>query len=145
MLSGCGAQSRIPKISNLPSFSDVVPAEQFYNWANLAAYAGGLLVFCGVIAFVWAKDKSIGVRCIANGFLFVLVAKLMEYVSDHLGWFLFLSVITFIIFNLQRVEKMLMRFNIRVDLNRDGMIGTGSVRKDPWDDDTVALEAIKES
>ena len=69
----------------------------------------------------------------------------MEYVSDHLGWFLFLSVITFIIFNLQRVEKMLMRFNIRVDLNRDGMIGTGSVRKDPWDDDTVALEAIKES
>ena len=134
---GCGS-SRIPSIS-IPSFSSTMVNEQFYNWANLASYAGGLLVFCGVIAFVWARDKSIGVRCIANGFLFVLVAKLMEFVSCHLGWFLLLSFVTFIIFNLERVEKILMKFGLRIDLNRDGKYGSELIPNDFCDDDTVKI------
>jgi len=130
LLNGCGVRSAPKPNTHTASFEPNTPAAQFHDWAMYCAYAGGLLCFFGVIALVWAKDKSVGIRCFVNGFLFVIVSRLMQFVSCHLGWCLLLCVLTGILFNLTRVEKMLMKIGIYLDLNRDGKYGTTLIEKD---------------
>lgn len=134
LLCSCYSSPRIPTVS----FETITPENIVHNWAQYAAYAGGLLIFIGVICFVWVNPKSIAVRCMANGFAFVIVSRLMSFLGDYMGWCLLVCLLAGLIFNVKRVEKMLAKMGWRVDLNRDGRIGTDTFDQDS----TVELDAI---
>lgn len=138
LLSSCGSR-KIPTI-NLPH---ITPGEIVHDWANYASYAGGMLIFASVLCMVWVSDKSIAVRLFANGFAFIAVAKLMSFLGVYMGWILLLCLISYVVLNAARVEKILAKMGLRIDINRDGVIGTHTTNRhevDIFDGDTEVIE-----
>lgn len=122
VISGCKNPFRrkLPQIK-IPT---VETGDVVNDWALYASYAGGLLIFFAVICLVWVPKKEIAVRLFVNGFAFLAVGRLMAFFGDYMGWILLACLLTGIVFNSARVEKWLAKVGIRIDINRDGMIGT---------------------
>jgi len=127
LLQGCKNpfRRRLPQIK-MPS---IETADIVNDWALYASYAGGLLIFFAVICLVWVPKKEIAVRLFANGFAFLVVGRLMAFFGDYMGWLLLGCVITGVVFNSARVEKWLAKIGIRIDINRDNVIGTARTGK----------------
>lgn len=117
------------------------PLETYKAWAYFFANAGGLFLFAGLIMLWLMTDKRRGVRMMGMGFSFVAMAKVIEIsktvIDDWTGVILLaltaLTVIWIFIRFPKRIEKLLLKFNIRWDIDGDGKYGTNSHKKPPED------------
>jgi len=138
-LSGCGgggvdtlARERVTKAGGqflekqLAITGD--PEQAYYNWTWFFTNIGLFLIFLAVVCFIW-YSKTAALRLASNGLLFLVTAQAVEFLGDWCRWLALLGVIIYIVFNPSRAEKILARIGINVDLNRDGIIGTGKIKK----------------
>lgn len=123
LLGGCRNPFSGPRLPSV-SFPTVNVTDQVYDWATLYTYAGGLSVFFGIVAFCFIKEKSIAVRLLFMGFIFIMAGQTMEILGDYMEWILLLCLFAGVIFNAARVEKFLYNRGIEIDINRDGIYGT---------------------
>lgn len=124
LMQGCrnpfSFRSRMPNLK----FPCIDPETIEHDWATYFSWGGGLCIFFGIICLVWVSKKEIAIRLFAMGFVFMVVGRMMDFFSNHFGWIALVCVVFGILFNTDRVEKLLSKMGLDWDINGDKIIGT---------------------